>query len=69
MTCSVATAKNTQQSTFSGLVKKTTKHWRRVSMGMTMTVTGMMVTAMIMTVEATIMMVTGMAVTAHISRL
>eukprot|EP00957_Ditylum_brightwellii_P193111 14703414-Ditylum_brightwellii.AAC.1 len=54
MTCFVATAKNTQQSTFSGIVKKTTKHWRRVSMGM-------MVTATIMTVAATIMTVTGMA--------
>ena len=62
MTCSVATAKNTQQSTSSGLVKKATKHWRRV-------LTGMTVTATIMTVAATIMTVMGMAVTAHIPRL
>eukprot|EP00957_Ditylum_brightwellii_P105724 8062662-Ditylum_brightwellii.AAC.1 len=72
-TCSVATVKNTQQPTSSGLVKKATKHRRRVSMGMTVTVTvtvtGMTVTATIMTVAATIMMVMGMAVTAHISRL
>eukprot|EP00957_Ditylum_brightwellii_P036427 2757687-Ditylum_brightwellii.AAC.1 len=62
MTCSVATVKNTQQSTFSGLVKMATKHQRRVLMGMT-------VTATIMTVAVTIMTVTGMAVMAHISRL
>eukprot|EP00957_Ditylum_brightwellii_P156115 11883179-Ditylum_brightwellii.AAC.1 len=62
MTCSIATAKNTQQSTFSGLVKKATKHWRMVSIGMT-------VTTAIMTVAVTIMTVTGMAVAAHISRL
>eukprot|EP00957_Ditylum_brightwellii_P194580 14821395-Ditylum_brightwellii.AAC.1 len=62
MTCSVTPAKNTQQSTFSWLVKKATKHQRRVSMGMMVTAMGMTVTAMIMTV-------TGIAVTAHISRL
>eukprot|EP00957_Ditylum_brightwellii_P086767 6602515-Ditylum_brightwellii.AAC.1 len=60
MTCSIATVKNTQQSTSSGLVKKVTKHWRRVSMGM-------MVTAKGMAVAATIMTVTGMAVMVHIS--
>eukprot|EP00957_Ditylum_brightwellii_P019469 1469022-Ditylum_brightwellii.AAC.1 len=62
MTCSVATVKSTQQSTFSGLVKKATKHWRRVSTSMT-------VTATVMTVAATIMMVAGMELTAHISHL
>eukprot|EP00957_Ditylum_brightwellii_P026837 2029301-Ditylum_brightwellii.AAC.1 len=61
MTCSVATIKNTQQSTFSRLVKKATKHQRRVLPGMTVTAAGMMVTAKIMTLAATIMTVTGMA--------
>eukprot|EP00957_Ditylum_brightwellii_P172665 13143764-Ditylum_brightwellii.AAC.1 len=60
ITCSVATIKNTQQSTSSGLEKKATKHWRRVLVGMP-------VTATIMTMAATIMTVTGMAVMAHIS--
>eukprot|EP00957_Ditylum_brightwellii_P099877 7610790-Ditylum_brightwellii.AAC.1 len=69
MTCFVATVKNTQQSTSSGLVKKATKHRRMVSIGMTVTVMGMMVTATIMTVASTIMTVTGMAVTAHIPHL
>eukprot|EP00957_Ditylum_brightwellii_P170528 12980794-Ditylum_brightwellii.AAC.1 len=59
MTCFVATVKNTQQSTCSGLVKKATKHQRMVLTGMTVMATGM-------TVAATIMTVTGMAVTAHI---
>eukprot|EP00957_Ditylum_brightwellii_P202225 15329164-Ditylum_brightwellii.AAC.1 len=68
MTCSVATAKNTQQSTSSDLMKKGTKYRRRVltetatgitTMSMTVTATGMAVT--IMTVVATIM-----TVTAHI---
>eukprot|EP00957_Ditylum_brightwellii_P164088 12493864-Ditylum_brightwellii.AAC.1 len=54
MTCFIATAKNTQQSTSSGLMKKASKHQRNVSMGMT-------VTATIMAVAATIMTVTGMA--------
>eukprot|EP00957_Ditylum_brightwellii_P101908 7767425-Ditylum_brightwellii.AAC.1 len=62
MTCSVATIKSTQQSTSPGLVKKATKHWRMVSMVMT-------VTAPIMTLATTIMTVTGMALTAHIPRL
>eukprot|EP00957_Ditylum_brightwellii_P085583 6509942-Ditylum_brightwellii.AAC.1 len=61
MTCSMTTTKNTQQLTFSGLVKKAIKHQRRVSMGMPVTATGMTVTATIMTVAATIMTVTGMA--------
>eukprot|EP00957_Ditylum_brightwellii_P044945 3409270-Ditylum_brightwellii.AAC.1 len=61
MTCSVATAKNTQQSTSSGLMKKATKHRRRVSMGITVMATGITVMARIMTVVATIM-----TVTAHI---
>eukprot|EP00957_Ditylum_brightwellii_P069347 5264608-Ditylum_brightwellii.AAC.1 len=59
MTCSVATVKNTQQSTSSGLMKKEMKRQRRVS---TETATGIM--AMIMTVAATVM-----TVTAHIPRL
>eukprot|EP00957_Ditylum_brightwellii_P149714 11401096-Ditylum_brightwellii.AAC.1 len=63
-TCSIANIKNTQQSTSSGLMKKATKHQRRVSTEM---VTGIMVT--IMTMAATGMTVMGMAVTAHISRL
>eukprot|EP00957_Ditylum_brightwellii_P013166 994335-Ditylum_brightwellii.AAC.1 len=69
VTCSVATTKNTQQPTSLGLVKKATKHRRRVLMGMKVTAMGMTVTATIMTVAAMIMTVTGMAVTAHISRL
>eukprot|EP00957_Ditylum_brightwellii_P141209 10758385-Ditylum_brightwellii.AAC.1 len=67
MTCFIAAVKNTQQSTCSGLVKKATKHRRRVSTGMTVTATGMTVMATIMTVAATIMTVKGMAMTAHIS--
>eukprot|EP00957_Ditylum_brightwellii_P044143 3349488-Ditylum_brightwellii.AAC.1 len=63
MTCSVATAKNTQQSTSLGLVKKATKHRRRVSMGMTVTVTGMTVMVTGMTVTATIMTVQAMIMT------
>eukprot|EP00957_Ditylum_brightwellii_P177426 13514717-Ditylum_brightwellii.AAC.1 len=70
-TCSVATIKDTQQSTSSGLMKKAAKHQRRVSTETAtgITATGMMVAATIMMVAATIMMVTGIAVTAHISRL
>eukprot|EP00957_Ditylum_brightwellii_P182974 13936770-Ditylum_brightwellii.AAC.1 len=62
MTCFVATIKNTQQSTSSGLLKKATKHRRMVSTGMT-------VMATIMTVAATIMTVMVMVVTAHIPHL
>eukprot|EP00957_Ditylum_brightwellii_P159763 12159955-Ditylum_brightwellii.AAC.1 len=69
MTCFIATVKNTQQSTSSGLVKKAIKHQRMVLTGMMVTATGMTVMAMIMTVAATIMTVMGMAVAAHISRL
>eukprot|EP00957_Ditylum_brightwellii_P098384 7495723-Ditylum_brightwellii.AAC.1 len=76
MTCSVATVKSTQQSTSFGLVKKATKHQKRVSTGMTVMATVMKVIAMvmtvtatIMTVAATIMTVTGMAWMAHISSL
>eukprot|EP00957_Ditylum_brightwellii_P181915 13859016-Ditylum_brightwellii.AAC.1 len=61
MTCFVATAKNTQQSTSSGLIKKAAKHQRNVLLGMTVMAAGMTVTATIMTVAATIMTVTGMA--------
>eukprot|EP00957_Ditylum_brightwellii_P142683 10871735-Ditylum_brightwellii.AAC.1 len=59
MTCSIATVKNTQQSTSSGLMKKEMKRQRRVSAE---TATG--ITATIMMVEATIM-----TMTAHIPRL
>eukprot|EP00957_Ditylum_brightwellii_P149342 11373776-Ditylum_brightwellii.AAC.1 len=69
MTCFVATVKNAQQSTSSGLLKKATKHWRMVSTGMMVTATGMTMTVTGMTVTATIMTVTVMAVTAHIPRL
>eukprot|EP00957_Ditylum_brightwellii_P124148 9463614-Ditylum_brightwellii.AAC.1 len=64
MTYSVATVKNTQQSTSSVLMKKETKHQRRVltemAMGktvtsMTVTATSMAVVAMLMTVVTTIM--------------
>eukprot|EP00957_Ditylum_brightwellii_P142154 10830524-Ditylum_brightwellii.AAC.1 len=63
-TCSVATIKNTQQSTSSGLMKKETKRQRRI---FTETARGM--TIMSMTVMATGMAVTGMAMMAHIPRL
>eukprot|EP00957_Ditylum_brightwellii_P080741 6140797-Ditylum_brightwellii.AAC.1 len=43
MTYSVATVKNTQQSTSPGLMKKATKNWRRVS---TETATGITATDM-----------------------
>eukprot|EP00957_Ditylum_brightwellii_P111474 8502502-Ditylum_brightwellii.AAC.1 len=69
VTCFVATVKNTQQSTSSGLMKKATKYRRSVltetATGITATI--MMVTATIMMVAVTIMTVTGMAVMAHIS--
>eukprot|EP00957_Ditylum_brightwellii_P134158 10228393-Ditylum_brightwellii.AAC.1 len=61
MTCSITTIKSTQQSASSRLVKKATKHWRRILTAMTVTATGMTVMATIMTVAATIMTVTGMA--------
>eukprot|EP00957_Ditylum_brightwellii_P166807 12696395-Ditylum_brightwellii.AAC.1 len=63
-TYSIATVKNTQQSTSSGLTKKTTKHQRRVSSEMA---TG--ITMMGMTVTRTIMTAMGMLVMAYISRL
>eukprot|EP00957_Ditylum_brightwellii_P109497 8350933-Ditylum_brightwellii.AAC.1 len=69
MTCSVAIIKSTQQSTSSRLVKKATKHLRRVSTVMTVTATVMMVTGTIMTLATMIMTVTGMALTAHIPHL
>eukprot|EP00957_Ditylum_brightwellii_P149469 11382655-Ditylum_brightwellii.AAC.1 len=62
-TCSIATIENTQQSTSSWLIKKVTKHQRRVS---TETVLG--ITVAVMMVTAAIMTATGMVVTAHISR-
>eukprot|EP00957_Ditylum_brightwellii_P034690 2629412-Ditylum_brightwellii.AAC.1 len=63
-TCSVATIKNTCQSTSSGLIKKETKHQRRRQKLRVLTEM-----AMGMTVTATSMMVTGMEVTAHIPHL
>eukprot|EP00957_Ditylum_brightwellii_P197102 15016741-Ditylum_brightwellii.AAC.1 len=57
--CSIATVKNTQQSTSSGSIKNETKRQRRV----------LIETAMGITVMATSMTVTGMAVTAHIPHL
>eukprot|EP00957_Ditylum_brightwellii_P038880 2938267-Ditylum_brightwellii.AAC.1 len=62
-TCFVTTAKSTQQSTSSGLVKKATKYQRRVltETATGITAMGITVTATIMMVVATIMTVTGMA--------
>eukprot|EP00957_Ditylum_brightwellii_P140835 10728122-Ditylum_brightwellii.AAC.1 len=59
-TCSVATIKNTRRSTSPGLMKKETKHQRKV---LTETATGITATSMIVMAMGMMVTATGMTVT------